>query len=96
MNVSTNAVTDVMDAIPNPNLSVSGCTAAPVDGFFTPALYRGAFEAGKKSWLSNYSLNALLDLENDLVPCPTDVNKDGTTNNSDFLDLLGAFNQSCD
>lgn len=96
MNVSTNAVTDVMDVIPSPNLSVSGCPVAPVDGFFTPALYRGAFEAGKKSWLSNYSLNALIDLENDLVPCPTDVNKDGTTNNSDFLDLLGAFNQSCD
>lgn len=36
MNVSTNAVTDVMDAIPNPNLSVSGCTAAPVDGFLRP------------------------------------------------------------
>ena len=32
---------------------------------------------------------------NGLVPCPTDVNGDGTTNNADFLQLLGEFNQSC-
>lgn len=94
MNTSTNAVTDVYDAIPNPGLA-STCTP-PVDGFFTPTNYRGAFEAGKKSWLSNYSMNALLDVENGLVACPTDINGDGTTNNIDFLQLLGSFNQSCD
>ena len=94
MNTSTNVVTDTYDAVPNPNLATT-CTP-PVDGFFTIANYRGAFEAGKKSWLSNYSVNALLDLENGLVPCPTDINGDGVTNNVDFLQLVGSFNQSCD
>lgn len=96
MNVSTNAVTDVNDLIPTPNLSVTGCPVAPVDGFFTPALYRGAFESGKKSWLANYSLNALIDLQDGLVPCSTDTNGDGATNSADFLQLLGQFGLNCD
>lgn len=95
MNTSTNAITDQYDMIPTTNVA-STCTTAPVDGFFTPAAYRGAFEAGKKSWLSNYSFNALLDIENGLVPCPTDSNGDGQTNVSDLLLLLGQFNLGCD
>ncbi len=95
MNTSTNAITDLYDIIPATNLT-STCTTAPVDGFFTPAAYRGAFEAGKKSWLSNYSYNALLDIENGLVACPTDANGDGQTNVSDLLLLLGQFNLGCD
>ena len=95
MNVSTNAVTDVVDMIPTVNPATT-CTAAPIDGFFTPAPYRGAFEAGKKSWLSNYSLNALIDLENGLVPCATDANGDGTTNVTDLNLLLGQFGIGCD
>jgi hypothetical protein len=31
-----------------------------------------------------------------LLPCPTDINGDGITNNSDFIDLLVEYNQSCD
>ncbi len=94
MNTSTNVVSDTYDASPNPALA-SSCTP-PSDGFFTSTNYRGAFEAGKKSWLSNWSINALYDTENGLVPCPTDINGDGSTNNIDFLQLLGQFNQSCD
>jgi hypothetical protein len=95
MNVGTNAVTDQIDLIPASNLATT-CATAPVDGFFTPAPYRGAFEAGKKSWLSNYTYNALLDLENALVPCPTDANGDGQTNFNDLNLLLGQFNLGCD
>ncbi len=95
MNTTTNAVTDTYDAVPNPALATT-CTVAPVDGFFTTANYRGAFETGKKSWLSGYTMNALFDVENGLVACPTDINGDGVTNNVDFLQLVGAFNQSCD
>lgn len=95
MNVSTNVVTDVNDMIPTANVA-STCTAAPNDGFFSPAPYRGAFEAGKKSWLSNYSMNACIDLENGLVPCPTDANGDGSTNASDLNLLLGQFGIGCD
>jgi hypothetical protein len=94
MNYTSNVVTDKFDAVPEPLIS-STC-ATPVDGFFTPAPYRGAFEAGKKSWLSEWAILNVLAATTGIVDCPTDVNGDGTTNNADFLQLLGEFNQSCD
>ena len=93
MNYTTNVVTDKFDAVPEP-LIASTC-ATPVDGFFTSAAYRGAFEAGKKSWLSEWAILNVLAATTGIVNCPTDVNGDGTTNNADFLQLLGQFNQSC-
>lgn len=93
MNVNTNAVSAKHDLIPDVNITTT--TNPAVDGFFSPAPYRGAFEAGKKSWLSDYSLNALIGLESNLTPCPTDINANGQTNNTDFLLLLGSFNTSC-
>jgi hypothetical protein len=44
---------------------------------------------------NEYFLN-VINVTSGIVPCPTDVNEDGTTNNTDFLQLLGEFNQSCD
>jgi hypothetical protein len=96
INFSTNSVigNDKFTVIPSSNLSTSA--SVPVNsGFFTPANYRGAFEAGKKSWLSDWSLLNVISLTPGLVACPTDINQDGTTNNTDFLQLLGQFNQSC-
>lgn len=93
MNVTTNAVTTKHDLIPGANISTN--TLPPVDGFYTPANYRGAFKVGEKSWLSEYSLRSLIALEGNLQSCPTDLNIDGTTNTSDFLQLLGSFNTNC-
>lgn len=93
MNTATNAVTDKYNATPTPSLATT--CAAPVDGFYTPANYRGAFESGKTSWLSDWSYASLLGITNGLVPCPTDINGDGITSNLDFLQLLSKFNQSC-
>ena len=95
INFSTNTVVggDKFYMIPSSNLSTTA--SAPNDGFFTPANYRGAFEAGKKSWLSDWSLLNVISLTSGLTACPTDINQDGTTNNVDFLQLLGQFNQSC-
>lgn len=102
MNTSTNAITDKYNPVPSPSLATS--VGAPNDGFFTPANYRGAFEAGKKSWMSDWSVqtifrnntnNALQSITLGLLPCPTDINGDGLTNNVDFLQLLGQFNQNC-
>jgi len=93
MNYTTNAVADKYDAVPD--LVATTC-AAPSDGFFTPANYRGAFEPGKKSWLSDWAILNIINTTSGIVPCPTDVNTDGVTNNADFLQLLGEFNQSCD
>ena len=93
MDGSTNAVSSQYDAVPNPSLATS--TVAPADGFFTPENYRGAFEAGAPSWLSGWSYGTLLATTGGLAPCPTDINKDGITDNLDFLLLLGQFNQAC-
>lgn len=95
MNPTTNVVSTKFDAVPNPNISTAGCPVAPVDGFFTPAAYRGAFDANGKNWLSTWAYAQVLNVTSGLQPCPTDINGDGITNNVDFLQLLGAFNQSC-
>lgn len=96
MNGSTNAVTTAFDAVPNPAISTS-CTP-PNDGFFTAASYRGAFGDGN-NWLAKWSyLSVLGAAAGDGFSgngCPTDINNDGTTNNADFLELLGKFNQTC-
>lgn len=93
MDYATNAITDKYDAVPD--LIATTCVA-PVDGFYTAANYRGAFEPGKKSWLSDWAILNIVSATSGIVPCPTDVNTDGVTNNADFLQLLGEFNQSCD
>jgi hypothetical protein len=93
MNVSNNTVTTKHDLIPGADIATS--TLPAVDGFFTPANYRGAFKSGEKSWLSDYSVRALIGLEGNLGACITDINTDGTTNTSDFLLLLGAFGTAC-
>ncbi len=95
MNGNTNAVTTQLDAIPNPALSTTGCPTAPVDGFFSAAPYRGAFASSGKNWLSDWAYAQVLSVTPGLQPCPTDINADGVTNNVDFLQLLGKFNQAC-
>jgi len=95
-NFTTNAVTTKFDAIPNPQITnASGCPTAPYDGFYTPVSYKGAFPATGKNWLSNWAYTQLINVTSGLQPCPTDINADGITNNVDFLQLLGQFNQSC-
>ena len=93
MDGTTNVVTTQYDATPNPALATT--TVAPADGFFTPENYRGAFESGAPSWLSGWSYGTLLATTGGLAPCPTDINKDGMTDNVDFLLLLGQFNVAC-
>lgn len=95
INPTTNAVTTQFDAIPNPALSVTGCPTPPVDGFFTPTSYRGAFAPTGDSWLSNWSYSTVLDVTAGLQPCPADINNDGIINVSDFNAVLGAFGTSC-
>ena len=95
VNNTTNAISHQVDATPNPALSTTGCPTAAVDGFFTPAAYRGAFDPNGQSWMAPYTYATLLQAIGGLQPCPTDINADGITNNVDFLQLLGKFNQSC-
>ena len=95
VNNTTNVISHQIDAVPNPALSTTGCPTVPVDGFYTTANYRGAFDANGQSWLSPWAYSVVLGSLSGLQPCPTDLNSDGLTNNIDFLQLLGKFNQSC-
>ena len=84
------------DVVPNPALSVAGCPTAPVDGFFRAAAYRGAFSSDpKNNWLSDWSYSKVLGATKGLVACPTDINADGTTDVTDFLQLIGNFGEAC-
>lgn len=93
INGTTNVVSDNIDVVPSSNLSTS--CSAPNDGFFTPAPYRGAFEAGKKPWLNKWAYTSVINVIPGLTPCPTDLNSDGQTNTSDFLLFVAQFNLSC-
>ncbi len=95
INVSNNAVTNPYNLVPAAG-TASSPEVAPVDGFFTPANYKGAFKPGTTSpWTANWTLAALLETDNALVACPTDINKDGQTDVNDFLELNSAFGTSC-
>lgn len=93
INGTTNAVTNNIDVVPNSNLATT-CTP-PADGFFAPANYRGAFEAGKKPWLNKWAYTQVISVIPGLAPCPTDFNGDGITNTTDFLTFVSQFNLSC-
>lgn len=96
VNSTTNLFSVKNDVIPNPALSITGCPTAPIDGFFEPAPFRGAFssEVGQ-NWLSNWSYSQVLGATQGLVACPTDLNFDGTTDVLDFLIFAPAFGTSC-
>jgi len=95
VNTSTNVVSNVIDEAPSPLLPST--ITPPLDGFFSQVSYRGAFGTGPQTWLSDWALtNVIKVTRNQESPlCPTDLNNDGITDNVDFLQLLGQFNQSC-
>jgi hypothetical protein len=86
-------ITHKFDAVPNPEISSS--IIPPANGFFTRVSYRGAFGANEKSWLSGWTMGEQMNVTRGLVNCPTDVNSDGKTDGSDYLDLVGSFGFSC-
>ncbi len=95
VNTSNNQFTVKNDVIPNPALSTAGCPVAPVDGFFVPAAYRGAFASTGDNWLSTWSYSAFLGSTQGLVSCPTDIDKDGDTDVDDFSIFAPAFGTTC-
>jgi hypothetical protein len=100
INGTSNVVTTKNDVVPAVGTSVqlgSGCAQAPMDGFFEPANYRGAFAPGANNdnWLSDWTYSQVLNSTNGVVACPTDINNDGTTDVNDFLIFSGQFGQAC-
>ncbi len=94
---ATNAVTVKNDVTPNPALTLAaGCPTAPVDGFFEPAAYRGAFSSTPgDNWLSNWTYSQVLNATSGISACATDLNSDGVTDVNDFLIFAPAFGTSC-
>jgi len=93
---SGNTFTAKNDPTPNPALDITGCPTVPVDGFFEPANYRGAFSSAYgENWLSTWSYSQVLGATRGVSACPTDLNFDGQTNVSDFLIFAPAFGTSC-
>jgi len=97
INGATNAVTQKNDVVPNPALALgTGCSQAPMDGFFEPANYRGAFSStAGDNWLSVWSYSQVLGSTLGVQACPTDLNGDGITNTADFLIFAPAFGTNC-
>lgn len=96
VDATTNAVTVKNDVTPNPALGIAGCPTPPVDGFFEPANYRGAFSSiNGENWLSNWTYSQILNATTGVRACATDLNLDGVTDVNDFLIFAPAFGTSC-
>lgn len=94
INAATNVVTSKYDATPNPALGT--LSTLPVDGFFSPAAYRGAFDSSAKSWLAGWSVTSQVGAATGLgANCPYDFNFDGLTNIDDYNLFLPKYNSSC-
>ncbi len=63
--------------------------AAPNNGFFTPAQYRGAFGVNE-NWLCGWTAADAFGFVV-AVPCPADLSGNGTVDTVDFLALLQAW-----
>jgi len=100
INGTTNVVTR-NDVVPNNvtafQLDAANCPQAPIDGFFEPAKYRGAFKpgTGNDNWLSDWSYSQVLKATKGLNPCPADINNDGVVNITDFGIFAPAYGNSC-
>jgi hypothetical protein len=95
VDAATNVVSVKNDVTPNPALSIEGCPTVPVDGFFEPANYRGAFSSTGENWLSDWTYSQAMGATSGVVACPTDLNADGVTDVLDFIIFAPAFNTSC-
>ncbi|MBL7963110.1 MAG: hypothetical protein JNM31_04610 [Flavobacteriales bacterium] len=109
--VAANALIDATYNMPLPGNAISGNdrlnpvpaagTAAttltpPVDGFFSGAKYRGAFQPGAQPWTKGWTLAEQLGLDLSVVSgCLGDLNNDGLINASDFGLFVPRFGLSC-
>ena len=83
----------VISIDPRPaNDALASFAAAPNDGFFTPAMYRGAF-AANENWLCSWTATDAYGFSvappgGCTLPCPTDINGDHVVNTSDLLSVI--------
>ncbi len=96
MTQPNNVVTDRVNPVPAAGTATSTITA-PVDGFFSGAKYRGAFEPGKKqSWLAGWTLADELGTDvSAAAGCVGDLDNDGDIDSIDFGLFANAFGGNC-
>ena len=95
MSLLDNSLTDRVNPVP-PAGAASSTLAPPVDGFFSGAKYRGAFEPGAEPWTTGWTLAAQLGTDVSAVAgCQGDLNRDGVVNSADFSLFVNAFNGTC-
>jgi hypothetical protein len=77
------------------NAAVASVAAAPADGFFTPAMYRGGFSS-TKNWLCDWTAADAYGMV--LHPgsacvncCPADVTGNNAINTDDLLAVINAW-----
>ena len=73
-----------------PLTNIAATTTPPADGFFSVVDYRGAFDANKGSWLSDW---ALMQIQTNQGSNPTDLDNDGDTDIDDFSIFISRFGQ---
>lgn len=93
--LSSNTVTDRVNPVPAAG-TASSTLAPPVDGFFTGAKYRGAFEPGQAPWTQGWTLATQLGTDISAVAgCTGDLNRDGVVNSIDFGVFVNAYGDNC-
>jgi hypothetical protein len=88
--------TDKFDAQPNPARTSPGAPAIlpPVNGFFKPVAYRGAFSVAEGNWLAGWSMGAINDgLTTGAITGAGDVNASGRVDQSDLNLVLQNWNR---
>ena len=68
--------------------NITTTIAPPADGFFSVVKYRGAFDAKKPYWISEWAINQIQTYEE---ANPTDLNKDGVTDVNDFNIFISRY-----
>lgn len=93
--LTSNTVTDKVNPVPAAGTATS-TLAPPVDGFFSGAKYRGAFEPGATPWTANWTLASQIGSDlSAIAGCPGDLNRDGQVNTTDFGLFANAFGTPC-
>jgi len=84
------------DAQPNPERrgAAAPVTTTPVNGFFTPVSYRGAFGIADGNWLEGWSFGVQNNVTNGIITGPGDVNKSGTVDATDLGEVVDNFANS--
>ncbi len=94
---ANNSLTDRVNPVPAAGAVAAQTTLTPpVDGFFTGAKYRGAFQPGATPWTEGWTLAAQIGLDVAAsAGCTGDLNRDGLVNTTDFGLFVNAFGTTC-